>query len=75
VIEKGGTASSKGRAPLYIYCFLVLYCSYEAMDTLMIAMILLFGLEMSRLCSNTRRHWRPAPIRGTASRGLRRSSA
>lgn len=76
VIEKGGAASSKGRAPLYIYCFLVLYCSYEAMDTLMIAMIVMFGLEMSRLNSYIRRRWRPAPMRRTAApRGLRRSSA
>jgi hypothetical protein len=42
------TPSAK-RAPLYIFTFLLLYASFEASDTFMLIMILVFGIEMARL--------------------------
>ncbi len=50
VMRRGGIRSSSlDRAPLYVFCFLLLYCSYEASDSLMLIMIMMFGLDMARL--------------------------
>ena len=46
---------SRQRAPLFVFCFLFLYASFEASDTFMLAMIMVFGLEMARLHEANRR--------------------
>ena len=57
------TPSAK-RAPLFIFAFLALYASYEASDTFMLIMILVFGIEMARL--HDRNLLRAAPEAGAA---------
>ena len=46
---------SRQRAPLFVFCFLFLYASFEASDTFMLGMIMVFGLEMARLHAANRR--------------------
>lgn len=38
-----------GRAMIYAFCFLISYTMFEALDTLMLVMIILFGFELARL--------------------------
>ena len=40
--------NSKGLFKLYLLIFIIIYCSFEAMDTLMLSMVLSFGLFVSR---------------------------
>jgi hypothetical protein len=76
VVSRGGIRSSSlDRAPLYVLCFLLLYCSYEASDSLMLIMIMMFGLDMARLSredhARMRPAVRPAPARLWRRHGLR----
>jgi hypothetical protein len=74
VASRGGIRSSSlDRGPLYAFCFLLLYCSYEASDSLMLIMIMMFGLEMARLSRDNRERMRPA-VRSTPARPWRRTA-